>query len=143
MNAVTTLIYGLAPGCHFVPARSNLRNCQVDPPSAHRHPAPLSGAAFISHLGRMPSLRRARSGRGQNLQKSTQVEASGEANSSNDSVSLPMFIIQHAYHSGCLRIERPSLTYPAASPFKGYFALQNPAIGMSTDFKQINPHFAF
>ena len=88
----------------------------------------------------MPALRRARRGRSQNLQKSTQVEASGEANSSIDSVSLPMFIIQHAYHSGCLRIERPSLTYPAASPFKGYFALQNPAIGMSTDFQQITQH---
>ena len=80
----------------------------------------------------MPSLRRARSGSGQNLQKSTQVEASGEANSSNDPC-----------RSDAHRIERPSLTYPAASPFKGYFALQNPAIGMSTDFKQINPHFAF
>jgi len=56
---------------------------------------------LLSHLGRMPSLRRARSGSGQNLQKSTQVEASGEANSSNDPC----------------RIERPSIAYPAASPF--------------------------
>ena len=61
---------------------------------------------LLSHLGRMPSLRRARSGSGQNLQKSTQVEASGEADSSND-----------PYHYRCLRIERPSITYPAASPF--------------------------
>src|SRR5262245_45550632 len=60
--------------------------------SAQYHPAPYAvlhspAGKLLSHLGRMPSLRRARSGSGQNLQKSTQVEASGEANSSNDSLS--------------------------------------------------------
>jgi hypothetical protein len=62
--------------------------------SVHSHRATSVGAVRrscihpvgtqLSHLGRMPSLRRARSGRGQKLQKSTQVEASGGADSGND-----------------------------------------------------------